>query len=76
MNKVIIAVVIFIGTSPIMAFQCNQCHSKNPKMVKMHKELGYKDCFKCHTFKGKRNKVELAKQRVTDEKCKGCHLDK
>ncbi len=56
------------------AFQCNVCHSKNPKMVKMHQALGYKDCFKCHGFKGKKSKEELKVQMVTDDLCKGCHL--
>jgi len=29
------------------AFCCNTCHSKKPKMVKMHEELRFENCFKC-----------------------------
>jgi hypothetical protein len=61
-----------------------KCHSKNPKMVAMHKPFGVKDCFVCHQpetmqmqekgEKGKRKRMELAKKKRTEEKvCKGCH---
>lgn len=66
--------VFFAGNS--YALKCNECHSKNPKMVKMHQALGFKDCFKCHGFKGKKSKEELKEQMVTDEKCVGCHHKK
>ncbi len=29
-------------------YACNVCHSKNPKMVKMHKVLEDRSCFTCH----------------------------
>lgn len=67
----IAVVLMFLGESH--AFGCNVCHSKNPKMVKMHKELGYKDCFNCHG-PGKEKPPEERKIRmVSDELCIGCH---
>jgi len=55
------------------AFACNECHSKNPKMVRMHKELEFKDCFKCH-FNGSLKKGEELKAMMqTDERCVRCH---
>lgn len=77
MKKVFLFLIInFIIIKSVIAFQCNECHSKNPKMVKMHQALGMKDCFKCHGFKGKKSKEELKAQMITDDKCIGCHLKK
>lgn len=42
----LIAAVVLLPYSP--AHACNVCHSKNPKMARMHEKLGYKDCFACH----------------------------
>lgn len=55
------------------AFQCNQCHSKNPKMINMHKALGYKDCFKCHGINAKIDKKNIKTQMLIDDRCVGCH---
>jgi predicted CXXCH cytochrome family protein len=52
---------------------CNVCHSKNPKMVRMHQELGYKDCFKCHRPGGKKTSEEQKEQMAADPLCIGCH---
>lgn len=52
---------------------CNECHSKNPKMVKMHATLEFKDCFKCHGFGRIKPKEQLMEQRQTDQLCIGCH---
>lgn len=52
---------------------CNVCHSKNPKMVKMHAELGYKDCFTCHMPGKRKSAEEWRQQREKDEKCIRCH---
>lgn len=52
---------------------CNVCHSKDPKMVKMHQELGFKDCFKCHG-QGLEKTPERQKARmIGDEHCIPCH---
>ncbi len=66
-----LAVVILLSHS--YAFGCNVCHSKNPKMVKMHKEQGYKDCFNCHGFGKKKSPEEQKEQMVSDRLCVGCH---
>ena len=61
-----------------------KCHSKNRKMVEMHKPFGVKDCLVCHKpdtmqmqgkgEEGKPKKMEIARQKKKDEKvCKGCH---
>ena len=55
------------------SFACNVCHSKNPQMVKMHAELGYKDCFACHTPGNRKSSEEWRLQRESDEKCIRCH---
>lgn len=55
------------------AYGCNVCHSKNPKMVLMHKELGFKDCFRCHGQDLKKNPEERKTQMVSDGRCVPCH---
>ncbi len=55
------------------AFGCTVCHSKNPKMVRMHEKLGYKDCFKCHRPGSKTNGDELRIQMASDPNCIQCH---
>lgn len=66
------AVVMFSGQFSY-AFGCNVCHSKNPKMLKMHKELEYKDCFNCHGPKAVKPIEERKKIRKTDIVCSRCH---
>lgn len=52
---------------------CNVCHSKNPKMVRMHEQLEFKDCFKCH-FNGSLKKgEEMEVMMQNDERCVRCH---
>ncbi len=58
---------------PALSPACNECHSKNPKMVAMHRELGFKDCFTCHNLSGKKTREELMKQRQEDRLCIRCH---
>jgi predicted CXXCH cytochrome family protein len=52
---------------------CNVCHSKNPKMVKMHEALQFKDCFKCHGSGQVKKGEEQKTQMVNDPLCAGCH---
>ncbi len=52
---------------------CNVCHSKNPKMVKMHEALGFKDCFNCHGPGKKTASGDLTTQMAADPLCVGCH---
>ncbi len=63
--------VIFMQTN---VFACNECHSKNPKMVKMHQGLGYKDCFTCHSV-GRNKSTEKQKVRMkNDQLCVRCYM--
>jgi hypothetical protein len=55
------------------AVACTTCHSKNPKMVRMHQELGFRDCFKCHYPDSQKSPEELKVQVTTDERCTNCH---
>lgn len=62
------------------AFECNVCHSKNPKMVAMHQALKGQNCFSCHKVgeklmgKGKPKDMDsLLKRRVTEPECLPCH---
>ncbi|HXW69547.1 MAG TPA: hypothetical protein VEJ88_08035 [Dissulfurispiraceae bacterium] len=52
---------------------CNVCHSKNPKMVRMHEELGFKDCFKCHGQGLEKTPEQRKAQMTGDERCMPCH---
>ena len=64
-----------------------KCHSKNTKMVKMHKPFGVKDCLVCHQpsamkmkgegKEGKNSKMETARKKKKEDKvCRGCHAVK
>lgn len=55
------------------ATACNVCHSKNPKMVRMHAALEYKDCFDCHGPAATKSAGGLKKQMVLDDRCTRCH---
>ncbi|HEX9080139.1 MAG TPA: hypothetical protein VF795_11150 [Desulfuromonadaceae bacterium] len=64
----------------VNAFECNVCHSKNPKMVAMHKALQGQNCFGCHTvgerLMGKaqpKDRDALLKRRATEAECLPCH---
>lgn len=73
----------FAGTaSPVQAFQCNVCHSKNPAMVRMHKAVQAKEigCFDCHKVgeelmrKGRpKEQDSLLTRRAADPVCVECH---
>ena len=79
-NILIFLAASLIVTLPVQAFQCTVCHSKNPKMVAMHKALQGQDCFGCHKMgeklmgKGQpKDRDSLMKRRVTDAECLKCH---
>ncbi len=74
----ILGVLLFAGRA--FAFECKVCHSKNPKMVAMHKANQGKDCFGCHRVgerlmgKGRpKDAASLLKRRVTEAGCLPCH---
>ncbi len=78
--------VLAIGlsaTKAATAFECKVCHSKNPKMVAMHKALQGVGCFGCHNagekLMGKgipKDRESQMKRRVTDVQCVRCHGEK
>ncbi len=68
--------------APAGAFQCNVCHSKNPAMVKMHREVQEKGigCFDCHKMGEKlmgkarpKDRASLLARRSSEAVCAGCH---
>jgi predicted CXXCH cytochrome family protein len=68
---IIAAFLMLIAWSPASA--CNVCHSKDPKMVNMHKAQGFKDCFVCHGPGSKRLAQDQKTQMDIDPLCTGCH---
>lgn len=63
----------YILTINSIAIACNVCHSKNPKMVNMHKALEYKNCFTCHRLEKKKSIEEIKTLRTKDNRCVNCH---
>jgi len=68
-----VLIAIAIVTTKSYAFACTECHNKNPKMLKMHKELQYKDCFICHGPTASKPIEERKIQRASDPVCSKCH---
>jgi len=64
------ALVLFSGP-PSLA--CNECHSKDPKMVRMHQALEFKDCFLCHGPASKRIGDKMT-PNAADPLCTRCHV--
>ncbi len=74
-----LAITVLTG-SAATAFECKVCHSKNPKMVAMHKALEGQNCFGCHKVgeklmgKSKPKDLDsLLKRRTTEAECRPCH---
>lgn len=68
----VLAVLILTTASPVPA-ACTVCHSKNPKMVRMHEALGYKDCFVCHGPTAKKSTEDPKERMTSDALCIRCH---
>jgi hypothetical protein len=74
MKRTALSIAIMLScalSSP--AFSCNVCHSKNPKMVRMHEALQFKDCFTCHKPGSLKTGAELKGQMTSDPRCVTCH---
>lgn len=78
--KSVVIVFALLAAQSAQAFQCNECHSKNPAMVRMHKALQGRDCFACHKMGEKlmgkgipKDKVAQMKRWSSDPLCVGCH---
>jgi len=69
----ILAILAVIPLYATPANACTECHSKNPKMVRMHEALEFKDCFQCHGPTAER-KAQGQKDEITTEPlCVRCH---
>lgn len=66
-------IFLFIFIIQQSTYACNVCHSKNQKMVNMHKALEYKNCFTCHKLEKKKTMEELKLLRTKDDRCINCH---
>ena len=80
MKKAFPFLMFLLTTQTAHAFQCNECHSKNPAMVRMHKALQGRDCFGCHKIgeqlMGKgipKDRSAQLQRRVSDPLCLECH---
>jgi hypothetical protein len=80
MKILIAAIALLLSAQGAFAFECNECHSKNPKMVKMHEALHGRNCFDCHRIGEKLMGKAVPKDRSaqmarwgTDPLCVGCH---
>ena len=71
-----LAMLVFLCAARPAAAACTVCHSKNPKMVNMHKALEYKDCFKCHGPALDRKMPNAKDEMTTDPLCLNCHSPK
>ncbi|MBI5634071.1 MAG: hypothetical protein HZA15_11395 [Nitrospirae bacterium] len=73
LTALIMTVSLFLCMTSLSVEACNECHSKNPKMRKMHEALGYKDCFKCHGMGQVKKGDEQKTQMTSDPLCIDCH---
>jgi predicted CXXCH cytochrome family protein len=64
-------IVLMYAAQPAAA--CTVCHSKDPKMVRMHKALQYKDCFKWHGPASERKTPNATDEMKTEPLCVSCH---
>jgi hypothetical protein len=71
MMVISISTVLMMPSAPSAA--CTVCHSKNPRMVAMHRQLGFKDCFTCHGRGLATTAEEKQTQMLSDNRCSGCH---
>ncbi len=75
-----ISFAAILAPAASQAFECKVCHSKNPRMVAMHKALEGQNCFDCHKVGEKlmgksrpKDMDSLLKRRVTEAECLPCH---
>ena len=73
---------LYAGVLPnaATAFECHECHSKNPAMVRMHTAVQGRGCFDCHRIgeklmgKGQpKDHASLLKRQGNDPLCVECH---
>jgi hypothetical protein len=81
--SLLLLAVALLAAPSSHAFECKVCHSKNPKMVAMHKALEGQNCFGCHQIGEKlmgksrpKDLDSLMKRRTTEAECRPCHVRK
>ena len=79
-KRLILATALLFAAQTASAFECNECHSKNPAMVRMHKALQGRNCFDCHKMGEKlmgkgvpKDKAAQLKRRASEPICFECH---
>ncbi len=72
-HRLVILLLILMPAQPSLSAACTVCHSKNPKMVRMHEALEYKDCFKCHGPMSERKTPQAKDETVKEVLCVACH---
>ena len=76
--KTITLLILLAMPVNALAFQCGECHSKNPKLRAMHKALNYEGCGNCHrtdvrSIAAMKFPEEEKKNRPQAPRCKSCH---
>lgn len=80
MKTLIPMLALLFAAGQVHGFECKVCHSKNPAMVRMHKELQGRNCFDCHRMGEKlmgkgipKDKAAQIKRRESEQICFECH---
>jgi len=73
LSLILCSAMTSLAAEPSFFPACNECHSKNPKMVRMHSALGFKNCFSCHGYVKELPVKERIGDRASDERCLPCH---
>ena len=80
MKKATFVLLSLLVVPAAYGFECNECHSKNPAMVKMHDALKGRNCFDCHKIGEKlmgkavpKDRASQMKRRQTEAICLECH---
>jgi hypothetical protein len=79
-SRLLFVIVSILAASSSQAYECKVCHSKNPRMVAMHKVLEGQNCFACHKVGEKlmgkskpKDPYSLLKRRAIEAECLPCH---
>ena len=80
MRILIPTIALLLAAPTAFAYECKVCHSKNPAMVRMHKELQGRNCFSCHKMGEKlmgkgipKDKAAQVQRREAEPICFECH---
>jgi hypothetical protein len=69
----VLTFILFTQSTVHAGGKCNVCHSKDPKMVAMHKKLQYKGCNSCHGGGMIKFPEDRLDRRGLDPLCNRCH---